>query len=92
MIIVSLTYTSDIPLSSVDRDSSIENIQKAASLARSTEGEPVPVICVCRLGNDSQLAVKRLKSRLHGEGFDVKDIMGGLNAWSTQIDPEFPTY
>ncbi|KAL0954710.1 hypothetical protein HGRIS_003664 [Hohenbuehelia grisea] len=45
---------------------------------------------VCRLGNDSQIAaeaIRSLSSDLH-----VKDLIGGLRAWATDVDPKFPVY
>lgn len=53
-----------------------------------------PVYVVCRLGNDSQIAVKRLKGLgldRNGERF-IGDIQGGFRAWREQIDPEWPEY
>ena len=47
------------------------------------------IYVICRLGNDSQLAVEMLKN----EGYEtVKDIIGGLLAWHNEIDPSFPSY
>ena len=48
----------------------------------------VPVVVVCRLGNDSQLAVQILKKA----GIAAKDIIGGYRQWSLLIDNEFPIY
>lgn len=47
------------------------------------------VFVVCRRGNDSQLAVRYLR-----EKFDIKskDIIGGLHAWTKEIDENFPIY
>lgn len=50
----------------------------------------LPIYVVCRYGNDSQLGVRDLKNKLGLE--QVWDIVGGLNAWSDNIDPEFPRY
>jgi adenylyltransferase/sulfurtransferase len=53
-----------------------------------------PLYVVCRLGNDSQVVVKRLKEL----GFDdngqrwVGDIKGGLRAWTNEVDQDFPDY
>jgi len=48
------------------------------------------VYVLCRLGNDSQLAVKFLQEK---HGFtNTKDIVGGLEEWSKVIDPDFPMY
>jgi adenylyltransferase and sulfurtransferase len=54
-----------------------------------------PVYLVCRLGNDSQEAVKLLKDRLESvedEKGRIKDIRGGLRAWRERVDGEFPEY
>ncbi|GIJ85987.1 urmylation protein [Aspergillus pseudoviridinutans] len=53
-----------------------------------------PIYVVCRLGNDSQIAVRRLKELgldLGGQRY-VGDIQGGLRAWREQIDPDWPDY
>ncbi|XP_059336771.1 adenylyltransferase and sulfurtransferase MOCS3 isoform X2 [Ammospiza nelsoni] len=60
-----------------------------------TDGQtPLPVYVVCKLGNDSQKAVKILQE-LPAEEFGsvvAKDIKGGLMAWATKIDSTFPQY
>ena len=48
------------------------------------------IYIVCRLGNDSQLAAQAL--RQNSNGTIIKDVIGGLRAWSSQINPEFPIY
>ncbi|CUM63140.1 uncharacterized protein PRCAT00000707001 [Priceomyces carsonii] len=49
-----------------------------------------PIYVVCRYGNDSQLAAKKLLAEM---GYsNVKDIKGGLNKWSEEVDPKFPKY
>ena len=52
------------------------------------------VYVVCRRGNNSQLAVERMRNLLPSAEWPVviKDIQGGLQAWSTQVDPDFPMY
>lgn len=47
------------------------------------------VFVVCRRGNDSQLAVKYLAENLK---IKSKDLIGGLHAWTRQIDENFPIY
>lgn len=47
------------------------------------------VYVVCRRGNDSQLAVRHLADKLNVKS---KDILGGLHAWSREIDTNFPMY
>jgi Dinucleotide-utilizing enzymes involved in molybdopterin and thiamine biosynthesis family 2 len=53
-----------------------------------------PIYIVCRLGNDSQVAVKKLKELGLDRGGTrfIGDIRGGLRAWREEIDPEFPDY
>ncbi|KAI0077262.1 hypothetical protein K474DRAFT_1684375 [Panus rudis PR-1116 ss-1] len=45
---------------------------------------------VCRLGNDSQLAVDALTNA--GTRGEVRDVIGGLRAWSKEVDDAFPVY
>jgi len=45
---------------------------------------------ICRLGNDSQIAAQALRS-VDGDRI-IKDVIGGLRAWSNQVDPNFPVY
>lgn len=50
-----------------------------------------PIYCICRFGNDSQLAVQ--KFRQWTSPHMVKgDIKGGLHAWRKDVDPTFPEY
>lgn len=65
---------------------------EADNFVSRARGENVPVFVVCRRGNDSQLAAKKLQEHLHENGIIVKDIIGGLHAWAAKIDPEFPVY
>uniref|UniRef100_A0A8C2H622 Adenylyltransferase and sulfurtransferase MOCS3 n=1 Tax=Cyprinus carpio TaxID=7962 RepID=A0A8C2H622_CYPCA len=49
---------------------------------------------VCKLGNDSQKAVQLLE-KMSGQEIEqitVKDVIGGLMAWASKIDPSFPQY
>ena len=48
-------------------------------------------ITVCKLGNDSQLAVDALRS-ISDAGHEIKDLIGGLQSWRKEIDALFPTY
>jgi len=55
--------------------------------------DTTPTYIVCRLGNDSQIAVESLKSvSVDGTAYLVKDVVGGLRAWSREVDPSFPVY
>ncbi|KAH6608475.1 hypothetical protein Trco_001821, partial [Trichoderma cornu-damae] len=51
-----------------------------------------PIYVVCRVGNDSQIAARKLKdwgADRGGERF-VGDISGGLKAWKDAVDPSMP--
>lgn len=53
-----------------------------------------PIFVVCRLGNDSQITVKKMKELgldAGGKRF-IGDIRGGLQAWRKSVDTEFPDY
>ncbi|KAK5988559.1 Adenylyltransferase and sulfurtransferase uba4 [Cladobotryum mycophilum] len=58
-----------------------------------TELSPdTPVYLICRVGNDSQIAAKKLKDLgldLNGERF-IGDVYGGIKAWKDLIDPSLP--
>ncbi|OHE96213.1 ThiF family protein [Colletotrichum orchidophilum] len=54
--------------------------------------EDSPIYLVCRVGNDSQLAARRLKDLAldnNGKRF-IGDIEGGMRAWKKQVDPTLP--
>ena len=48
------------------------------------------IYVVCRLGNDSQIAAASLRDIT--ESMVIKDLTGGIRAWSEQVDPTFPIY
>lgn len=53
----------------------------------------LPVICVCRRGNDSQTAVQYLKGKLQAKHpVAIRDFVGGLEAWAELVDNKFPKY
>jgi adenylyltransferase/sulfurtransferase len=53
-----------------------------------------PIFVVCRLGNDSQLSVQKMKELGldHGGKRFIGDIRGGLEAWRKSVDADFPSY
>ncbi|KAJ3389653.1 Molybdenum cofactor synthesis protein 3 [Lobulomyces angularis] len=54
------------------------------------EDSELTIYCICRRGNDSQIAVNFLKNEI---GFkNVFDIQGGFLNWSKIIDNDFPIY
>lgn len=92
--ICSLEESINIPISNILASPSTEETPSwvPAELAASEYNDPIYV--VCRLGNDSQLAVQRMKDLgldRHGQRY-IGDIRGGLRAWREQVDHEWPEY
>jgi adenylyltransferase/sulfurtransferase len=61
------------------------------------KNKPVSGIYVmCRKGNASQKAVRFLKDnfdKLDIDGdIEIKDLVGGIEAWSADVDPSIPVY
>lgn len=53
-----------------------------------------PIFVICRLGNDSQMTVKKMKELGldYGSKRFIGDIRGGLKAWKESVDHGFPEY
>lgn len=75
---------------------SIHSIRETIDAEDTNIAEVTSLYFICRFGNDSQLAVHRVKELAqHREDCRFKsvvDIKGGLRAWRQQVDPEFPEY
>lgn len=85
--ICSLPRCINIPLKDISKVESVNLIEKELS-----EIGTRSVLCVCRRGNDSQLAVRKLQLSLSHLHCQVKDIVGGLTAWAHKIDNSMPVY
>ncbi|KAK7385981.1 hypothetical protein VNO78_31995 [Psophocarpus tetragonolobus] len=89
--IVSLPKSLNIPLSTLEArlpevSSALKKEEEDSGVA---SGSSAQLYVVCRRGNDSQRAVQYL----HKMGFaSAKDIVGGLESWAHNVDPNFPTY
>lgn len=90
--IVSLPNSLNIPFSTLE-----SRLPEISSILKKDEEEEKGAVSessaqlyvVCRRGNDSQRAVQYL----HKMGFtSAKDIVGGLESWAQNVDPNFPTY
>ncbi|CAI5778281.1 adenylyltransferase and sulfurtransferase MOCS3 [Podarcis lilfordi] len=77
-------------------EGSLKSLRQRIHEARQGAGDSavLPLYVVCKLGNDSQKAVRILQGlSQNGLGpISVKDIRGGLMAWASKIDEEFPQY
>ncbi|XP_055305180.1 adenylyltransferase and sulfurtransferase MOCS3 [Sitodiplosis mosellana] len=71
-----------------------ENSISRKALVDRIKGEKIPqVYVICRRGNDSQIAAKKLIEELdESTATKVHDIIGGLHAWTHHIDTNFPKY
>ncbi|NXX03001.1 MOCS3 sulfurtransferase, partial [Larus smithsonianus] len=93
-----LVHAVHIPLSKLEEkdEECLENLEKRICEEKQrTNGQTsFPVYVVCKLGNDSQKAVRILQELPVKEFGSVlaKDIKGGLMAWASKIDPTFPQY
>ncbi|KAI9808332.1 MAG: hypothetical protein M1825_004789 [Sarcosagium campestre] len=56
--------------------------------------ERLPTYIICRLGNDSQLAVSWIKQAFSkdDDGVIVADIQGGFESWRKEVDASWPDY
>ncbi|KAK8691148.1 hypothetical protein V6N13_074667 [Hibiscus sabdariffa] len=85
--IVSLPKSLNIPLISLE--ARLPEISSALKEQEEGTRSGANLYVICRRGNDSQRAVECL----HNMGFDLaKDIVGGLESWANDVDPNFPMY
>ncbi|PON91906.1 Ubiquitin-activating enzyme E [Trema orientale] len=87
--IVSLPGSLNIPFRSLE--ARLPEISSALEEEgnKTNSGSGAQLYVLCRRGNDSQRAVQYL----HKMGFtSAKDIIGGLEGWARDVDPNFPMY
>ncbi|XP_024880813.1 adenylyltransferase and sulfurtransferase MOCS3 [Temnothorax curvispinosus] len=81
----------NIPLPQLSKDYNLQlindNIKKAQE-----DHHSVDLYLLCRRGNDSQKAAQYLKKMFTEDTLKIRDIIGGIHAWSNKIDPKFPKY
>ncbi|KAH6814418.1 co-factor for nitrate [Perilla frutescens var. frutescens] len=91
--IISLPKSLNIPLASLQgrlSEITAAYASEESNMTATGEASRAPSLyIICRRGNDSQRAVEFL----HEKGFAfAKDIIGGLESWSQDVDPKFPIY
>ncbi|XP_010545232.1 PREDICTED: adenylyltransferase and sulfurtransferase MOCS3-like [Tarenaya hassleriana] len=89
--IISLPGSLNIPLANLEGrlHELTSALEEKAGEVKTGSGMGPGLYVICRRGNDSQRAVQYLREA----GFDsAKDIVGGLESWSADVDPNFPTY
>lgn len=104
--ICSLENSINIPISTIlssGNSSAFQGLDDGQEAAQSPSWLPSelsssasthPIYVVCRLGNDSQIAVQKLKELgldQQGKRF-IGDIRGGLRSWKEQVDSTWPEY
>lgn len=89
----------NIPSSLINRNpqASMTKLEDAVAQSQLTSGEKMSdIYFICKLGNDSQTAVSKMKEMPRfpdNHRFECKgDIKGGLWKWREQVDPSFPDY
>jgi len=87
----------NLPLSKINRDpeGSLAKLEKVLD-ADSTFRDRKQLYFICKLGNDSQVAIAKLRDLpqfRNSAKFECKgDIRGGLWQWKEHVDPSFPDY
>lgn len=90
---IKLNLISDLPVNCLDREDHLASLRNhIVSKSAGVQNQAFPVYVVCRRGNDSQIAVQKLKNHIKSDTIKFKDISGGLYAWAKHIDTEFPVY
>jgi adenylyltransferase/sulfurtransferase len=98
--ICKLENSINIPITQLMNETTTTNVDAAERLRSllppntPTVDDKDPIYFVCRLGNDSQLAVQKFKELgldRNGERF-IGDIRGGFKSWKSEVDPEWPEY
>jgi len=86
------TTTHNVPMDEFDKAEGCALLLDALLAEIRSQKTSLPVYVVCRRGNDSQIAVQKLKNYFVNSQIQIKDIAGGLYAWEKTVDPDFPIY
>ncbi len=94
--ICQLPNSSNIPLDEfkLRLDATVNKIKSEVENVKGKlpKGSKIPVVLLCKEGNDSQEATVILKDKLKDFPVSVKDMKGGLKAWANEVDDTFPVY
>ncbi|KAI4610681.1 hypothetical protein J4E83_008295 [Alternaria metachromatica] len=84
----------NVPFSAVSATRGSASAVKEEDWTKMLRQSEKPIFVVCRLGNDSQVTVKKMKELGLDAGGKryIGDIKGGLQAWRSTVDTEFPDY
>lgn len=81
----------NIPLNDINNDEKI-NFIKNKIQEMQKQYDKTTLYVICRRGNDSQKAVINLQTVFKESNLEIKDIIGGIHAWSKKIDCTIPIY
>ncbi|XP_076245256.1 ubiquitin-like activating enzyme 4 [Calliopsis andreniformis] len=81
----------NIPLNEISNNETVMLIRNKVDEMKK-EHKGISLYVMCRRGNDSQKAVQRLQKIFNESDLEIKDIIGGLRAWSKTIDHTVPVY
>ncbi|TAQ87298.1 hypothetical protein B7494_g4395 [Chlorociboria aeruginascens] len=92
--ICNISGSVNVPFSILQGIRTISNVATKPTWITENLPSEAPIYVVCRLGNDSQVVVRKLKQLgLDGGGKrHIGDIKGGLKAWKEEVDSEWPEY
>ncbi|XP_039954832.1 adenylyltransferase and sulfurtransferase MOCS3-2 [Bactrocera tryoni] len=74
----------NVPLKEILNNKFIERF------ANELADEKLPIVVLCRRGNDSQIAVQHMCNKFPSHA--IRDLIGGLYAWHYKVDKDFPIY
>ncbi|XP_033354047.1 adenylyltransferase and sulfurtransferase MOCS3 isoform X2 [Bombus vosnesenskii] len=81
----------NIPLCDINNNETVTLIRNRIQEIQK-QHDNASLYVMCRRGNDSQKAVKSLQEIFQGNNLKIKDVIGGIHAWSKKIDCTFPIY
>jgi adenylyltransferase/sulfurtransferase len=88
--ICKVNHAISIPLADIQKEDGLKLVKELVKKNNVSE-----IYVMCRKGNASQIAVRYLKDHideLERDDIEIKDIIGGIEAWSTEIDQSIPLY
>ncbi|KAL1492130.1 hypothetical protein ABEB36_012619 [Hypothenemus hampei] len=82
-----LTHTVNIPFDDIIKADGVLKIQQLINNITVQE-----VYVICRRGNDSQRTIRFLHDTHQDSMMDLKNVRGGLHAYSQYVDADFPVF
>ena len=90
--ITKLDNAINIPLEDLQKDTGIQLIEDLIDRQFDKNKNEINIVMMCRRGNASQKAVRLLKTKINDNNISIKDIIGGIEKWAKDIDPNLPMY